>query len=132
MSSYTFRKSNTSKGSSARSCLVSPRHCTVHGWGKVVSSVSHRTRAHKNYRRHSSQGCQSTQAPPACQAKDTNGGVMVWGAVAYDTQSPLILIHSTTTYVHDILQSLVLPLTSGLPGAILQQDNARPHTERMS
>lgn len=62
-------------------------------------------------------------------------GVMVWGAIAYDTRSPLILIHGTMTaqrYVHDILQPHVLPLMARLPGAIFQQDNARPHTARMS
>ncbi|GFS75992.1 transposable element Tcb2 transposase [Trichonephila clavipes] len=31
-------------------------------------------------------------------------------------------------YVHDILQPHVLPLMQWLPGAIFQQDNARPHT----
>ncbi|GFV96742.1 transposable element Tcb2 transposase [Trichonephila clavipes] len=34
-------------------------------------------------------------------------------------------------FIHDILQPHVLPLTAGLPGAIFQQDNARPHTARM-
>ncbi|GFX35205.1 leucine--tRNA ligase, cytoplasmic [Trichonephila clavipes] len=35
-------------------------------------------------------------------------------------------------YVHDILQSHVLPLMQRLPGAIFQQDNARPQTARVS
>ncbi|GFX20133.1 uncharacterized protein TNCV_1436931 [Trichonephila clavipes] len=35
-------------------------------------------------------------------------------------------------YVHDILQPHVLPLMQRLPGAIFKQDNARPHTVRMS
>ncbi|GFW17250.1 transposable element Tcb2 transposase [Trichonephila clavipes] len=35
-------------------------------------------------------------------------------------------------FVHDILQPHVLPLMQRLPGAIFQQDNARPHTERVS
>ncbi|GFT30074.1 transposable element Tcb2 transposase [Trichonephila clavipes] len=46
-----------------------------------------------------------------------------------------ILIRGTMTaqwYVHDILQPHVLPLMQRLPGAIFQQDNARPHTERVS
>ncbi|GFY06001.1 transposable element Tcb2 transposase [Trichonephila clavipes] len=66
-------------------------------------------------------------APTAC--------VVVWGAIAYNTRSPLVLIHGTMTaqrYVHDILQPHVLPLMQRLPGAILQQDNARAHTARMS
>ncbi|GFV34607.1 transposable element Tcb2 transposase [Trichonephila clavipes] len=39
---------------------------------------------------------------------------------------------ATQRYVHDILQPHVLPLMQRLPGAILQQDNARPHTARVS
>ncbi|GFU35615.1 transposable element Tcb2 transposase [Trichonephila clavipes] len=35
-------------------------------------------------------------------------------------------------YVHDILQPHVLPLMQRLPGAIFQQDNAQPHTVRLS
>ncbi|GFX16593.1 transposable element Tcb2 transposase [Trichonephila clavipes] len=35
-------------------------------------------------------------------------------------------------YIHDILQPQVLPLIQRLPGAILQQDNTRPHTARVS
>ncbi|GFV61222.1 uncharacterized protein TNCV_500141 [Trichonephila clavipes] len=35
-------------------------------------------------------------------------------------------------YVHDILQPHVLPLMQWLHGAIFQQDNARPHTARVS
>ncbi|GFV71914.1 uncharacterized protein TNCV_2458491 [Trichonephila clavipes] len=35
-------------------------------------------------------------------------------------------------YVHDILQPHMLPLIQRLPEAIFQQDNARPHTARVS
>ncbi|GFV77048.1 transposable element Tcb2 transposase [Trichonephila clavipes] len=35
-------------------------------------------------------------------------------------------------YVHDILQPHVWSLMQRLPGAIFQQDNARPHTARVS
>ncbi|GFV68287.1 transposable element Tcb1 transposase [Trichonephila clavipes] len=35
-------------------------------------------------------------------------------------------------YVHDILHTYVLPLMQWLPGAIFQQDNARPNTARVS
>ncbi|GFU62495.1 transposable element Tcb2 transposase [Trichonephila clavipes] len=61
-------------------------------------------------------------------------GVMIWGAIAYNTRSPLVLIRFTMTaqrYVHDILQPHVLPLMQRLPGAIFQLDNARPHTARV-
>ncbi|GFU57754.1 transposable element Tcb2 transposase [Trichonephila clavipes] len=43
-------------------------------------------------------------------------GVMVWGAIAYNTRSPLVLIHDTWQP----------------SGAIFQQDNARTHTARVS
>ncbi|GFV86172.1 DUF4817 domain-containing protein [Trichonephila clavipes] len=39
---------------------------------------------------------------------------------------------TTQQYVHDILQPHVLPLTQRLPGTIFQQDNAQPHTTRVS
>ncbi|GFV65375.1 uncharacterized protein TNCV_2638051 [Trichonephila clavipes] len=35
-------------------------------------------------------------------------------------------------YVHDILLLHVLPLKQRLPGVIFQQDNAQPHTARLS
>ncbi|GFW37623.1 transposable element Tcb2 transposase [Trichonephila clavipes] len=60
---------------------------------------------------------------------------MVWGVIAYNTRSPLVLILGTMTaqrYVHDILQPHVLPLTQRLPGAIFQRDNARPRMARVS
>ncbi|GFU49052.1 transposable element Tcb2 transposase [Trichonephila clavipes] len=63
----------------------------------------------------------------------STAGVIVWGAKAYNTRSPLVLIRGTMTdqrYVHDILQPHMLPLIQRLPGTIFQQDNARPHTAR--
>ncbi|GFX57878.1 transposable element Tcb2 transposase [Trichonephila clavipes] len=59
---------------------------------------------------------------------------MVWGEIAYNTRSPLVFIRCNMTaqrYVHDILQSQVLPLMQQLPGAIFKQDNAWPHTARV-
>ncbi|GFV34011.1 DDE_3 domain-containing protein [Trichonephila clavipes] len=35
-------------------------------------------------------------------------------------------------YVDDILRPHVRPFLNGLPGAILQQENARPHTARVA
>ncbi|GFS56782.1 DDE_3 domain-containing protein [Trichonephila clavipes] len=35
-------------------------------------------------------------------------------------------------YVDDILRPHVRPFLNGLPGAIFQQDNARPHTTRVA
>ncbi|GFU78971.1 feline leukemia virus subgroup C receptor-related protein 1 [Trichonephila clavipes] len=62
-------------------------------------------------------------------------GVMVWGAIAYDSRSTLIVMRGTLTgqrYVDDILRPHVGPFLNGLPGAIFQQDNARPHTARVA
>ncbi|GFY32169.1 transposable element Tcb2 transposase [Trichonephila clavipes] len=39
---------------------------------------------------------------------------------------------TTQRYVQNILQPHVLPLMQRLPGAIFQQDNARPHMARLS
>ncbi|GFV12734.1 transposable element Tcb2 transposase [Trichonephila clavipes] len=60
---------------------------------------------------------------------------MVWGAIAYDSQSTLIGMRGTLTgqrYVDDILRPHVGPFLNGRPGAIFQQDNARPHTARVA
>ncbi|GFS60140.1 transposable element Tcb2 transposase [Trichonephila clavipes] len=62
-------------------------------------------------------------------------GVMVWGAIAYNTLSALVMICGIMTaqrYGQDILQSHMLPLMQRLPGAIFQHDNARPHIARVS
>ncbi|GFX87825.1 protein SSUH2 homolog [Trichonephila clavipes] len=65
----------------------------------------------------------------------STAGVIVRGAIAYNTRSPLVLILCTLAaqrYVNDILQPHVLPLMQRLPEAILQQVNSRPHTVRVS
>ncbi|GFW84398.1 transposable element Tcb2 transposase [Trichonephila clavipes] len=62
-------------------------------------------------------------------------GAMVWEAIAYDSRFTLIVMRGTLTgqlYVDDILRPLVGPFLNGLPGAIFQQDNARPHTARIA
>ncbi|GFU57821.1 transposable element Tcb1 transposase [Trichonephila clavipes] len=62
-------------------------------------------------------------------------GVMVCGAIVYDSRSTLIVMRGTLTgqrYVDDILRPHVGPFINDLPGAIFQQDNARPHTARVA
>ncbi|GFX56834.1 transposable element Tcb2 transposase [Trichonephila clavipes] len=62
-------------------------------------------------------------------------GVTVWGAISWDTRSSLVVLQGTLTarrYVDDILTPIVLPMLSSRPGAIYQQDNAGPHTARLS
>ncbi|GFY18430.1 transposable element Tc1 transposase [Trichonephila clavipes] len=61
--------------------------------------------------------------------------VRVWGRPAYDSRSTLIVMQGTLTgqcYVDDILRPHVGPFLNGLPGAIFQQDHARPHTARVA
>ncbi|GFY25340.1 transposable element Tcb1 transposase [Trichonephila clavipes] len=60
-------------------------------------------------------------------------GVLVWGAIAYDSRCTLNVMRGTLTgqrYVEDILRPHVVPFLNGLPGAIFQQDIARPNTAR--
>ncbi|GFX68785.1 transposable element Tcb2 transposase [Trichonephila clavipes] len=62
-------------------------------------------------------------------------GVMVWGAIAYDSRSTLIVMLGALTgqrYVDDILRPHVGPLLNGLPGAIFQKGNVHPHTARVA
>ncbi|GFV70600.1 transposable element Tc3 transposase [Trichonephila clavipes] len=65
----------------------------------------------------------------------STAGVMVWGGIAYDSRSTLIVMRGALTgqrYVDDILRPHVESFLNGLPGAIFQQDNARPHTARVA
>ncbi|UYV65712.1 hypothetical protein LAZ67_3005199 [Cordylochernes scorpioides] len=62
-------------------------------------------------------------------------GIMVWGAIAYDSRSPLLCIQGTMTaqrYVDDVLRPVTFPYLQGVPNALYQQDNARPHTACIS
>ncbi|GFU85525.1 transposable element Tcb2 transposase [Trichonephila clavipes] len=61
--------------------------------------------------------------------------VRVWMRPAYDSRSTLIVMRGTLMdqrYVDDILQPHIGPFLNCLPGAIFQQDNARPHTARVA
>ncbi|GFW30313.1 transposable element Tcb2 transposase [Trichonephila clavipes] len=74
---------------------------------------------------------------PHTVLRDTarTAGLMVWVAIAYDSPSTLIVMRGALTgqrYVDDILRPHVEPFLNGLPGAIFQQDNARPHTVRVA
>ncbi|GFS63848.1 DDE_3 domain-containing protein [Trichonephila clavipes] len=57
------------------------------------------------------------------------------GGIAYDSRSTLIVMRGTLTgqrYVDDILRPHKGPFLNGLPRAIFQRDNARPHTARVT
>ncbi|GFX00281.1 putative DD41D transposase [Trichonephila clavipes] len=60
---------------------------------------------------------------------------MVWGVIAYDSRSFLIVMRGTLMgqrYVDDILRPHVGPFLNGLPEAIFLQDIARPHAARVA
>ncbi|GFV94283.1 transposable element Tcb2 transposase [Trichonephila clavipes] len=109
----------------------------VTGWQKVVFSDESRFVLGTDDNRvrvwrHAGERCnfpQTVLRHTACTAS-----IMVWGAVAYDSLSTLIVIRGTLTsqrHVDDILRPHVGPFINGLSGAILQQVNARPHTARV-
>lgn len=57
-------------------------------------------------------------------------GVMIWGAIAYGSRSPLVFIQGSMTavrYVEEVLEPVAIPCVQNVPGGIFQQDNARPH-----
>lgn len=94
-----------------------------------LSNDSHRVRVWRRRRDRSN--------PAATVERHTarQRGVMVWGAIAYNSRSPLVRINGNMTaqrYVDDVIQPVALPFLQGLPNAIFQQDNARPHTARIS
>ncbi|GFX97200.1 transposable element Tcb2 transposase [Trichonephila clavipes] len=60
--------------------------------------------------------------PPPTVLRHTarTAGVMVWGPIAYDSQSTLLVMRGTLTgqrYVDDILRPHVRPFLNGLPRA---------------
>lgn len=59
---------------------------------------------------------------------------MVWGAISSTGRSRLVHIQGNLNaqrYIQEILRPEVLPLVAA-PGAVFQQDNARPHTARLT
>ncbi|UYV70033.1 hypothetical protein LAZ67_7001542 [Cordylochernes scorpioides] len=61
-------------------------------------------------------------------------GIMVWGSIGYLSRTPLVRIAGTLNsqrYISEVLEPVVLPYLQGLPTAIFQQDNARPHVVRI-
>lgn len=61
-------------------------------------------------------------------------GIMVWGGIGYHSRTPLVRIAGTLNsqrYISEVLEPVVLPYLQGLPTAIFQQDNARPHVARI-
>ncbi|CAH1992550.1 unnamed protein product [Acanthoscelides obtectus] len=62
-------------------------------------------------------------------------GVMVWGATAYGSRSPLIFIRGNINaqrYIHVVLDPHLLAYLDTLADPTFQQDNARPHVARVT
>ncbi|GFV30734.1 transposable element Tc1 transposase [Trichonephila clavipes] len=58
---------------------------------------------------------------------------MVCGAIAYHGRSQLLRIVgnlNSTRYINEVLQPQATPFLQGLPGAVFQQHNARPHVTK--
>ncbi|GFY33603.1 transposable element Tcb1 transposase [Trichonephila clavipes] len=61
-------------------------------------------------------------------------GIMVWGGIGYHSHTPLVRIDGTLNsqrYISEVLEPVVLPYLQGLPTAIFQQDDTRPHVARI-
>ena len=62
------------------------------------------------------------------------GSVMMWGAISYTGRSELVLVQGNLTavrYRDEILRPHMLPIMDR-QRELLQQDNARPHTARLT
>ncbi|UYV84601.1 Transposase [Cordylochernes scorpioides] len=100
---------------------------TIHGRRALVDRISVRVWRRRGER---SNPAEIVERPTVRQR-----GIMVWGAIAYDSRSPLLRIQGTMTaqrYVDDVLRPVTLPYLQGVPYALYQQDNTRPHTARIS
>ena len=62
-------------------------------------------------------------------------GVMIWGAICHGSRSPLVFIDGNLNaagYIANVLEPVALPYLRGMENSIYQQDNARPHTARVT
>lgn len=62
-------------------------------------------------------------------------GVMVWGAICHGSRSPLVIIPGTldaNRFINHVLRPVLIPYLQELVNPIFQQDNARPHTARVT
>ncbi|GFT20829.1 transposable element Tcb1 transposase [Trichonephila clavipes] len=112
--------------------------CNVTDWQKIVFSDESRFvlgTDDKRIRVWRRPGEQYNSPHTLLRHTARTAGVMVWGAIAYDRRSTLIVMRGTLTgqlNVDDILRPNVGPFLNGLTWAIFQQDNARPHTARVA
>ncbi|KFM63875.1 Transposable element Tc1 transposase, partial [Stegodyphus mimosarum] len=100
--------------------------------GDIQISDSRRIRVWPPRRGDRSNPAVTVERPSARQL-----GIMVWGAIAYDSRSPLVRIQSTMTgqryldNLDNVLRPVGISYLQGLPNAIFLQDIARPHSARI-
>ncbi|GFX40921.1 transposable element Tcb1 transposase [Trichonephila clavipes] len=129
---------NTGTSATASTVVPNKINWNVTDWQKVVFSDESRLvlRTDDNHVRVLRRLFERYNSPhTVLRHTARTAGVMVWEAIAYDSRSSLIVMRGTLTgqrYLDDIPQHHVGPFLNGLPGAILQQDNARPHTARVA
>ena len=80
----------------------------------------------------------------ACMVERNHWGgprAMVWGRISYQQRTPLVIFDvrpgrrngvTAQRYIENVLHSVVLPFMAAHPGMTVQQDNARPHTARIT
>ena len=62
-------------------------------------------------------------------------GIMIWGAISYNSRSPLVVVQGSLTaqnYINTILNPIAVPFLQANHGSIFQHDNARPHTANIT
>ncbi|UYV69341.1 hypothetical protein LAZ67_6003273 [Cordylochernes scorpioides] len=107
-------------------------------WGRIVFSNEYRFLLCPDDRRKRVWRRPGQRVDPGLTVEHHTGpqqGVMVWGDISFDSRIPLVVIPGTLTaqrYVDDILRPVMLPFLSHHPGLTFQQDNARPHTARVT
>ncbi|GFX44228.1 transposable element Tcb2 transposase [Trichonephila clavipes] len=111
---------------------------SVTDWIRVIFSDESRFRLSADYHRTRVWRCTGQRSDPAFIVERHTAisqGVTVWGAISWDTRSSLVVLQGTfdSSQIRGrYLTPIVLPMLSSRPGAIYQQDNARPHTARLS
>lgn len=95
----------------------------------VVSFADGRVRVYRRWNERFAQCC--------VQERDRFGvgSVMVWAGIIYNQKTDLVIVPGNLNAVGyvNILRNNLLPfLQNRGPGVILQQDNARPHTARLT
>ena len=66
----------------------------------------------------------------------SGGSLMMWGGISFNTRTPLVQIEGNLTaqqYIDKVLEATIFPFLQANPEvSIFQQDNARPHSARIT